>query len=316
MKLPNGIEIPTKQYLEQIVFPHLPSNGVITLTNGYLMPVKQFVEECVIFECQKDYNGDFARYLAEKTRNNSGTVTCDFNGAKYEIMPTDITRFLDPVLLGQSVGIPNGAEIPARQYIKEYYASHIPRDGKVILSNGTEIPVQEFIEKILLNEGKEKYNGDINQILFNTTRNNKGVINGNLEEIWEEIHKMKNEVVREPIKQQQKVEEPETPKKDPLKPMDTKKQEKDQEREWLLQLQREEIMRLSREGHLSEKEEEEKREKQRKMIDDFMQDSQREISPEERKKALEELREKMLQQKKEDYVLREQGLYEEHSRGR
>ena len=47
-----------------------------------------------------------------------------------------------------------------------------------------------------------------------------------------------------------------------------------------------------------------------------MQDSQREISPEERKKALEELREKMLQQKKEDYVLREQGLYEEHSRGR
>ena len=321
MKLPNGIEIPTEQYLEEVVFAHLPSNGVVTLANGYQMPVKQFIEENVMFECQRDYNGDFIKYLAEKTRNNSGTVTCDFNGAKYEIMPTDITRFLNPVLLGQSIKLPNGKEISAREYIKDYYAPYIPRNGMVTLTNGNVIPVQEFIEKTLLSEENTKYNGDINQILYYTTRNNNGVINGDLEEIKEEIQKMKNEVVREPIKQQQKVEKPETPKKDPLKPMDTKKQENDQERELLLQLQREEIMRIMNEAPLKEKEEE-KREKQRKLIDDLMQDAKREVSPEERKKALEELRQRMLQQKREGYVLSDnfaqglEGNIHEHSRGR
>ena len=72
MKLPNGAEISARQYIQEIVFPLLPKNGVVILDNGGVLSVKQFIEECVMYECQEKYNGDFPRYMAEKTRNNLG----------------------------------------------------------------------------------------------------------------------------------------------------------------------------------------------------------------------------------------------------
>ncbi len=175
MKLPNGTLVPASQYISEIVYPHLPKNGVVILNNGATISVKQFVEECVMFECQEKYNGDFARYMAEKTKNNLGVIT--INGDS-KINAVDITNYINPSLLSKMLSLPNGVQIPAKQYIEEIYVPYIPINGKVILHTGTEISVKQFIEEQLLWEGQEKYNGDINKILYNLTKNNNGIING------------------------------------------------------------------------------------------------------------------------------------------
>ena len=54
MKLPNGTEIPTKQYIQEIVYPQLPKSETITLDNGAVLPVKQFIEEMVMYDCQEN----------------------------------------------------------------------------------------------------------------------------------------------------------------------------------------------------------------------------------------------------------------------
>ena len=66
MRLPNGTEIPAKQYIQEVVYPYLTQNGIVILNNGAVLSVKQFVEECVMFECQEKYNGDFPKYISEK----------------------------------------------------------------------------------------------------------------------------------------------------------------------------------------------------------------------------------------------------------
>ncbi len=177
MKLPNGIEIPAKQYIQEIVYPHLPENGLVILSNGSILPVKQFIEECVMFECQEKYNGDFPRYMAEKTKNNLGVVSLEYGNETYEINPVEITEYIGPELLEKRIKLPNGVDISARQYIQEVFAPYIPSNGRITLSNGIDISVKQYIEEILLCEAQEKYDGDITQILYNTTRNNDGTIN-------------------------------------------------------------------------------------------------------------------------------------------
>lgn len=203
MKLPNGAEIPAKQYIQEVVYPQLPKNGVVILDNGAVLPVKQFIEEGVMFECQEKYNGDFPKYMAERTRSNLGVVTVGNGDERYDLNPVEITEYINPALLDKRVKLPNGVEISARQYIQEVYAPHIPANGMVTLSNGAEIPVKQYIEEVLLWEGQEKYNGDIEQILYNTTRNNTGIVNADPKNLQEALIKMRTQT--ESIEQQQSV---------------------------------------------------------------------------------------------------------------
>lgn len=203
MKLPNGAEIPAKQYIQEVVYPQLPKNGVVILDNGAVLPVKQFIEEGVMFECQEKYNGDFPKYMAERTRSNLGVVTVGNGDERYDLNPVEITEYINPALLNKRVKLPNGVEISARQYIQEVYAPHIPANGMVTLSNGAEIPVKQYIEEVLLWEGQEKYNGDIEQILYNTTRNNTGIVNADPKNLQEALIKMRTQT--ESIEQQQSV---------------------------------------------------------------------------------------------------------------
>ena len=62
------------RYLQNIVFPHMPENGVIVLKNGSAIPVKQFVEEGILSECQTQYNGNIYQYLLEKTKSKFGVL--------------------------------------------------------------------------------------------------------------------------------------------------------------------------------------------------------------------------------------------------
>lgn len=203
MKLPNGAEIPAKQYIQEVVYPQLPKNGVVILDNGAVLPVKQFIEEGVMFECQEKYNVDFPKYMAERTRSNLGVVTVGNGDERYDLNPVEITEYINPALLDKRVKLPNGVEISARQYIQEVYAPHIPANGMVTLSNGAEIPVKQYIEEVLLWEGQEKYNGDIEQILYNTTRNNTGIVNADPKNLQEALIKMRTQT--ESIEQQQSV---------------------------------------------------------------------------------------------------------------
>ncbi len=192
MKLPNGALIPAKQYIQKIVFPHLPSTGVVILASGGLMTVQHFIEEGVMYECQEKYNGDFPRYMAEKTRNNVGAVSIKYDNEKFEINPVEITNYINPTLLERKMKLPNGAVISAKQYIEEIFAPHIPSNGRIILSNGVDISVIQYIEELLLWEGQTKYNGDINQILFNTTRNNIGTISADPHKVQDELKNLRN----------------------------------------------------------------------------------------------------------------------------
>ena len=193
MKLPNGAEISARQYIQEIVCPQLPKNGIVILDNGAVLPVKQFIEEGVMFECQEKYNGDFLRYMAERTRNNLGVVSIENGDEKYEINPVEITEFINPALLEKKVKLPNGVEISARQYIQEVYAPHIPANGRVTLSNGVDISVKQYIEEELLWKDLEKYNGDISQILYNATRNNTGTINADPQQLQQTLIEMRNQ---------------------------------------------------------------------------------------------------------------------------
>lgn len=193
MKLPNGAEISARQYIQEIVCPQLPKNGIVILDNGAVLPVKQFIEEGVMFECQEKYNGDFPRYMAERTRNNLGVISIENGDEKYEINPVEITEFINPTLLEKKVKLPNGVEISARQYIQEVYAPHIPANGRVTLSNGVDISVKQYIEEELLWKDLEKYNGDISQILYNATRNNTGTINADPQQLQQTLIEMRNQ---------------------------------------------------------------------------------------------------------------------------
>lgn len=196
MKLPDGTEMSAKRYIQLIVYPKLPSTGFVILANGGVLSIKQFIEECVMNDCQKKYNGDFPRYLAENTRNNIGAISFEYDNARYEIDPKEIIKFIDPTLLDQRMRLPNGTEISARQYIQTFFAPHIPINGRITLSKGNNISAKQYIEELLLWKMREKYNGDINKIVFNTTRNNAGKINADPNKIKEALMQLRNKTVR------------------------------------------------------------------------------------------------------------------------
>ena len=89
VKLTNGIEIPAKQYIQEVVVPHIPSNGKFILkSNNQEISAKQFIEEAVMFEGQEKYNGDINALIEAMTVANDGTVSIDMvskDGHKLEL---------------------------------------------------------------------------------------------------------------------------------------------------------------------------------------------------------------------------------------
>ena len=65
LRIPTGEKIPAIIYLEKYVFPYIPYAGKIPLKSGASIPVWHFIVECVVFDCQNKYYGDFEKYLKE-----------------------------------------------------------------------------------------------------------------------------------------------------------------------------------------------------------------------------------------------------------
>lgn len=173
IELPNGVKISARQYIQEIVAPHIPSNGTYILKNGSQISAKQYIEEFILGEGQEKYKGDISKLLSENTRSNNGTITVKGE----QINAIDIVNTLNPELMKRKVKLPNGVEIPVTQYIQEVVAPHIPSDGKFILkSNGLGLSAKQFIEEAVLFEGQEKYNGDINALLEAMNVANNGTV--------------------------------------------------------------------------------------------------------------------------------------------
>ena len=173
IELPNGANIPARQYVQEIVAPHIPSNGKFILSNGLQISAQQFIEEYILGEGQQKYTGNISKLLSENTRSNNGTITIDGK----QINSIDIIDSLNPELMQRKIKLPNGVEIPATQYVQEIVAPHIPSNGKFILkSNGYAISAKQFIEEAVMFEGQEKYNGDIVALLEAMTSSNNGTI--------------------------------------------------------------------------------------------------------------------------------------------
>ena len=173
ISLPNGVKIPARQYIQEIVAPHIPSDGKFILNNGSKVSATQYIEKYILGKGQEKYNGDISKLLSENTISNDGTININGN----QINSIDIVETLNPELMKRKVKLPNGVEIPATQYIQEVVAPHIPSDGKFILkSNGLGISAKQFIEEAVMFEGQEKYNGDINALLEAMTVANNGTV--------------------------------------------------------------------------------------------------------------------------------------------
>lgn len=173
IELPNGAQISARQYIQEFVAPHIPSNGTYILNNGSQIQAKQYIEEYILGEGQQKYKGNISKLLSENTRSNNGTI--NINGE--QINSIDIVDSLNPELMKKRLKLPNGVEIPAKQYVQEYVAPHIPSNGKFILkSNGMGLSAKQFIEEAVMFEGQQKYNGDINALLDAMTVANNGTI--------------------------------------------------------------------------------------------------------------------------------------------
>ena len=72
MKLPNGINISAKEYIQEYLYPLLPAKGNVILKNGTVLTIKQFIEEFIMGECQTEYNGDAEKYINENVESQNG----------------------------------------------------------------------------------------------------------------------------------------------------------------------------------------------------------------------------------------------------
>lgn len=177
--LPNGEEISAKDYIQNMVFPQLPQNGIVILNDGEKISAKQFIEENIMHDCVNNYRGNFAQYMVDNTRQNLGTITVSGGGESVDIKDNEIGDFINTYILTKNVNLPNGTIMDAKKYIEEIYAPHIPENGMVTLHNGVNIPVTQFIEEVVLDTAKNRVDGNLGELLYNYTRNNNGVINGN-----------------------------------------------------------------------------------------------------------------------------------------
>lgn len=65
LRLPSGEEVTAEKYIREIVLPFFTDFEYIILANGVKIPFSHFLMECVIFDCQDRYDGDFAGYVQD-----------------------------------------------------------------------------------------------------------------------------------------------------------------------------------------------------------------------------------------------------------
>lgn len=190
VKLPNGAQIPASQYVEEFIAPKIPQTGKFILKNGKQVTAKQYIEKFVMTKGQEKFNGDVSKMLEETTKPNNGKII--YNGQ--EIETSKLTKILDPKLMQGMVKLPNGAQIPTTQYIREFVAPRLPQSGKIISKNGKEVTAKQYIEKFVLVKGQEKFNGDISKMLELTTNPNTGVIDWETEKGLNEMYQDQTQI--------------------------------------------------------------------------------------------------------------------------
>ena len=65
INLPNGSRVTAEKYIQEIVLPFFKNYDYIFLSNGVKIPFSHFLMECVIFDCQERYDGDFSAYVQD-----------------------------------------------------------------------------------------------------------------------------------------------------------------------------------------------------------------------------------------------------------
>lgn len=93
----------------------------------------------------------------------------------------ELFEMIDPSLLNRNMKLPNGNYISFKDYIKNIVFQYLPQDGIIILSDNSPITITDFIEKYLVKECQEKYNGDFEKYFFEKTKNNFGKIKINID---------------------------------------------------------------------------------------------------------------------------------------
>lgn len=138
---------------------------------------KEKFEQADLAQLKQQGNNNLKQKTSERENHKAEKQETDETKDETTINNVDIVKMINPDILKQKIKLPNGAEIPVKQYIQEVVAPHIPSSGKFILkSNGGEIPAKQFIEEVVMSIGQEKYNGDINALLEDMTISNTGTI--------------------------------------------------------------------------------------------------------------------------------------------
>lgn len=138
---------------------------------------KEKFEQADLAQLKQQSNNNSKQKTSERENHKAEKQETDETKAETTINNVDIVKMINPDILKQKIKLPNGAEIPVKQYIQEVVAPHIPSNGKFILkSNGGEIPAKQFIEEVVMSVGQEKYNGDINALLEDMTISDIGAI--------------------------------------------------------------------------------------------------------------------------------------------
>ena len=186
MVLPNGSIISGKEYLRNYVFPHIPENGKFILKSGAEMSYLQFIDGFVMFIGQAEYSGDMAKLMEDNVVANKGTIV--INGRR--IKASEIVNYCNPDILAKNVRFPNGKAGKFKDYVSTYFSKYIPENGRFILENGSEISATQYIEEYVYRMGQSKYSGNASNLLFNTTRANKGVLLDRREKSKDELSQM------------------------------------------------------------------------------------------------------------------------------
>lgn len=179
VNLPNGTRISSRDFIKNIVFPHLPKSGVVILSNGTPVSIKQFVEEVVMVDCVQNYHGDFYQFMMDRTRNNVGLITIKTNEEEIKMLPNNIVNLIDKSVLNRRIKQQNGMYMSAKQYIGEIFSPHIPSNGCIMVKDGRKVSIIKFIEKVLFGTLSEVSIDVLNRILFNSTIANDGIVNNN-----------------------------------------------------------------------------------------------------------------------------------------
>ena len=172
MILPNGSVISGKEYLRNYVFPHIPENGKFILKSGAEMSYLQFIDGFVMFIGQAEYSGDLAKLMEDNVVANKGTIVINDR----RIKASEIVNYCNPDILNKNVRFPNGKVGKFRDYISTYFSKYIPTNGKFILENGKVISAIQYIDEYVAGVGQTKYRGNASELLFDTTKANRGVL--------------------------------------------------------------------------------------------------------------------------------------------